>query len=74
MNRARYDRIRGVTYLRIPVDDATAAWLAEVAESCHGEMEMIAAAILRDVKDDDELAHLHELAPPPSRGGRASLN
>ena len=64
---ARYVAEDGVTYLKVPLDDATFAWLVELSEHCHVEPRLLVAAILRDVKNDDETAHLCE--PAPSGGG-----
>ena len=68
---AEYDDEGQVTHLRIPLDDRTFAWLVELAESCHVEPALVAAAILRDVRLDDENEHLCEPAP---RAGAVSLN
>ena len=44
----------GYIVFRVPVDDATVAWLCSLA-GVHGhEPRLIAAAILRDVREDDD--------------------
>jgi hypothetical protein len=67
----------GYIVLRVPIDDATAAWLVEVADMSHLPPERIAAAVLRDVREDDQAAHLQE-EMMPSRlavvGGTDTLN
>jgi hypothetical protein len=45
------------TALRVLLDDVTIARLAEVAEGCHAPIAVVAAAIIRDVMDDDYSAH-----------------
>ena len=60
MSDAFYDGNEQVTHVRVPLDDATFAWVVELAESCHVEPRLVIAAILRDVRLDDETAHLCE--------------
>lgn len=64
----------GSTVLQVPVDDRTAAWLVEIADLHHAPVEVVAAAVLRDVREDDEDSHLPP--PPPLRvvGGTDALN
>lgn len=64
----------GSTVLHVPVDDRTAAWLAEIADLHHAPVELVAGAVLRDVCQDDQDAHL-----PPSPalrvvGGTDAMN
>ncbi len=64
----------GTHALLVPVDDRTTAWLCELADMHHVEPQIVAAAILRDVREDDEDQHL---PPPPSLrvvGGTDALN
>lgn len=42
---------------RVPIDEATVAWLLEIAEERGCEPRFIASAILRDVREDDQAAH-----------------
>lgn len=71
MDDPRYDSDEQETVFRVPLDDATTAWLLEVAEACHAEPRRVIAAILRDVRLDDEAAHLFE---PRARSDGAPLN
>jgi hypothetical protein len=71
MIAASYDRDEEVTYLRVPLDDATFAWVIELAESCHVEPSLVISSILRDVRVDDETEHLCE---PRRSGGGIALN
>jgi len=48
------------TGFHIFLDDVTVARLIEVAESCHASPRQIIAAIVRDVLEDDALAHMQE--------------
>lgn len=43
--------------IRPVVDDVTIAWLVEIADLHHADVNEIAAAILRDVAGDDLAAH-----------------
>lgn len=41
----------------VPIDMRTVAWLMELADLAHAPPALIIAAILRDVRQDDEQAH-----------------
>lgn len=62
--------------LTVELDDATLAWLIEVADMHHAEPAVIAASILRDIRQDDQDAHLQETMKPALRvvGGTDVLN
>jgi hypothetical protein len=62
-----YDRDDQVTFIQVPLDDATFAWVIELAELCHVEPRLVIAAILRDVRVDDQTEHMNE--PRRSGGG-----
>jgi hypothetical protein len=46
-----------IVWVSIPLDLKTFAWLAALAENCHAFPESVGASILRDIREDDEVAH-----------------
>jgi hypothetical protein len=67
MNAIRKDDEPEIVWVSIPLDLPTYAWLARIAEECHAFPEAIAASILRDVCEDDQVAHA---AAPAIEGAR----
>lgn len=64
----KFVRIPGTnprTLFRIALDDVTVARLIELAEACGADPNIVAAAIVRDVLEDDALAHDADLASAP---------
>ena len=47
----------GYVVFKVPVDAATMAWLCELAEDRGYPPALIAAAVLRDVREDDQRSH-----------------
>lgn len=41
----------------VAVDLATVAWLMEIADACHAPPAAVIASLLRDIRQDDEVAH-----------------
>jgi hypothetical protein len=69
MQARKEDDEMEVVWVSLPLDLRTFAWLASLAEQCHALPESVAASILRDVCEDDEVAAISD----PERE-RASLN
>ena len=53
-----------VVYFNVPLDLATVAWVCEVAEGCHASPAAVIASLLRDVRVDDQNAHLSDPETP----------
>ena len=58
-----------IVWVSLPLDLKTFAWLAALAEECHALPESVGASLLRDVCEDDEIAHM-----AASPGHAAHLN
>jgi hypothetical protein len=50
------DDDHGATF-RVTLDDVTVARLMEIADACHAPPTAVIAALVRDVLEDDALAH-----------------
>jgi hypothetical protein len=61
MSAIRKDDEPEIIWVSLPLDLATFAWLASVAEQAHALPEAVGASILRDVREDDEVTA--EVAP-----------
>lgn len=44
-----------LTFFRCGFDDATVAWLLELAEACHTPVDQLIPALIRGVKEEAEL-------------------
>lgn len=53
-----------VEYVPVPMTRDLRAWLVEVANGCHQNPAVVAAAVLRDVMADDVVEHGHADEPP----------
>lgn len=42
---------------KVRLDLRTVDWLCRLADACHAPPAVVAAAVLRDVRQDDEVAH-----------------
>lgn len=51
------------TVFSVALDDPTVARLLELADACHAPPAVVIAALVRDVLEDDAMAH--ELEPDP---------
>lgn len=61
-----YDRDERTNFVRVPLDDATFAWLLEIAEMSHAAPADVVSAMLGDIRRDDQDAHVfadHAMAP-----------
>lgn len=59
------------TVFDVALDDETVAWLIGVCEGCNAPPAVVIAAMLRDLRQDDEAAH--DISKVPPRTGM-SLN
>lgn len=71
MKPLRIEDDNDVVRFEVPVDLETVAWLMAISESCHAPPAVVIAAMLRNLREDDESAHY---SAPPSRSGAATLN
>ena len=46
-----------VVWVSLPLDLETFAWLARLADECHALPEAVGGSLLRDIREDDEVAH-----------------
>lgn len=46
---------------RIVLDDQTVAWVMEIADGSHQHPAVIIAAMLRDLRVDDQAAHMADI-------------
>ena len=46
-----------VVYFSVPLDLKTVAWLMDVCEGAHAPPMIVLAAMIRDLREDDEAAH-----------------
>ncbi|MHB8272011.1 hypothetical protein [Bradyrhizobium sp.] len=55
-----------VVWVRVPLDEETAARLRNLSDICHADPVSVAASLLHDILKDDADAHHLIVAEPPS--------